>query len=180
MQSLCVGLVLLILPGRQTFAQLDPAPPAESFQYRQGGTDYSALCAGLIVGAALYGVLAPEPDQFRISYSDYYTVPNAEETDYHYYVRTREVSAEEFFITMDEEIERHNRAERKRKAAKTRDAGILGLAVASYLFMLADTLWLKPGRTETRHSRFRLQIVPETGDPTGSRGIGLRMCVGFR
>jgi len=101
-------------------------------------------------------------------------------TDYRYYIRAQEVPAEEFFRTMEEEIEHDHRAGRQRQAAESRKRKVLRLAFASYFIMLVDTLWLSRKEVDVQPFSISLQAVPDVSNLTKHHGIGLRLCITFR
>lgn len=179
-QTVFVSLLLLISFNSPAGAQLSTAFRSDSGQLQQKTSICTIVCTGLVAGAALYGLIAPKPDQFRVDLAGFRAESIAGTTDYRYYVREQEVSTEEFFRTMDEEIERDHRAGRQRRAAESRKRKVLRLAFVSYFIMLVDTLWLGRKEVDVQPFSISLQAVPDVSNLTKYHGIGLRLCVTFR
>ena len=179
-QIVFASLMLLITFNSPAVAQLSTAFLPDSGQLQQKTSICTIVCTGLVAGAALYGLIAPKPDQFHIDFAGFRAESIAGTTDYRYYVLEQEVSAEEFFRTMDEEIEHDHRAGRQRRAAESRKRKVLRLAFVSYFIMLVDTLWLGGKEVDVQPFSISLQAVPDVSNLTKHHGIGLRLCVTFR
>ncbi len=138
------------------------------------------IYAGLIAGAALYGLLAPEPDDFRIDLNEYGATVIPGTSSYRYFVRRREVTPEEFFRTMDNEKVHDRRAADERYRARTVKKYLRGVVFGTYLLMLADMLWLAPGDRDSRRVSIRLLSIPDAGSTIKNRAIGVRLSLTLR
>jgi len=141
---------------------------------------HALASAGLVAGAVFYGLTAPQPDQFRIDFNDFRTELTMEAGDYRYFIRHQEVSAEEFFSTLNEDISHNARADEERRVSEVRKSWAVRLFVASYLFNLVDTLWLIRREVDTRPFSIRLQAVPVAGGFTRQYYLGLQLRWIFR
>ncbi len=130
-------------------------------QLQMGEPPHAAVSAGLVLGFILYQLSIPSPDQYRINFGDYTAQLIPGTGDYLYYIRHREVSAEEYFQTLESDIAHNLRAEKDRKSADKRKAWASRFLVASYVFNLLDTLYLIRQEVDARPFFVRLEAIPD-------------------
>lgn len=149
-------------------------------QLQRDAPMHALISAGLVAGSVIYSLTTPKPDEFEIDFSDFRSelIPNT--TDYLYYIRQKEVSEEEFFRILEEEIEHNTSAKRDRQAVARRKQRAVIMFAATYLFNLIDTWWLIRKDIDARPFFVRIQAVPETGNRTGQMSLGLQLRWTFR
>jgi len=147
---------------------------------RPNAATRAKLYAGLIAGAALYGLLAPKPDDFRIDLTDYGASVIPGTNSYRYFVRQREVASEEFFQIMDDERARTRRAADERERIGARKKSLRGIVFGTYALMLADLLFLAPREMEKRSVNLRFEGLSDTGSPFRNTGIAVQLYLTLR
>lgn len=172
--------LLLVVLNSPVLAQFERSFQPQMNLLRPDAPTRTKLYAGLIAGAALYGLLAPKPDNFRIDFTDFGTLVIPGTSSYRYFVRQREVTSEEFFQTMDDEIANDRRAADKRKRAGARKNYLRGVVFGTYVLMLADMLWLAPREMENRSVKLRFEGLSDTSSPYRNTGITVQMYLIFR
>ncbi len=174
-QVMAVLFLLLVVLNSPVLAQYERSFQPQMNLLRPDAPTRAKLYAGLIAGAALYGLLAPEPDDFRIRFGDFGTSVIPGTNSYRYFVRQREVAPEEFFQTMDDEIARNRRAVDERKRAGARKKSLRGVVFGTYVLMLADLLWLTPRGVENRSVNLRFEGLSYAGSPYRNTGIAVQL-----
>jgi len=172
--------LLLVVLNSTVLAQFEKSFQPQMNLLRPDAPTRAKLYAGLIAGAALYGLLAPKPDDFRIDFTDFGTSVIPGTNSYRYFVRQREVTTEEFFQTMDDEIANNRRAVDERKRAGARKKSLRGIVFGTYLLMLADMLWLAPREMENRSVNLRFEGLSDTSSPYRNTGIIVQLYLTIR
>ena len=176
-QVLAALFLLLVVLNSTVLAQFERSFQPQMNLLLPDAPTRAKLYAGLIAGAALYGLLAPEPDDFRIKFGDYGTSVIPGTNSYRYFVRQSEVAPEEFFQTMDDEIMKNRRAADERKRAGARKKSIRAVVFGTYALMLADLLWLAPREMENRSVNLRFEGLSYSGSPYRNTGIAVQLCL---
>jgi hypothetical protein len=179
-QKVLVIFMLLLVLNPPLLAQSE-----NSFQYgfgirRPDAPVRTKLYAGVIAGAALYGLLAPKADDFRFDPTDYGASVIPGTSSYRYFVRQSEVTPEEFFRIMDNEKAHDRQAAVERRRARARKKSLRGIVFGTYLIMLADMLWLAPNEIENRSVILRFEGLSYAGSPYGNSGITMQVCLNLR
>lgn len=174
-QMMAALLLLLVVMNSPVLAQFERSFQPQMNLLRPDAPTRAKLYAGLIAGAALYGLLAPEPDDFRIKFGDFGTSVIPGTNSYRYFVRQSEVAPEEFFQTMDVEIAKSRRAADERKRAGARKKSLRGVVFGTYVLMLVDSLWLTPRGMENRSVNLRFEGLSYTGSPNRNTGIAVQL-----
>jgi hypothetical protein len=130
-------------------------------QLQMGEPTHAVLSAGLVFGSILYGLSIPSPDPYQINFGDYNAQLIPGTGDYLYFIRYREVSAEEYFQTLESDIDHSLRADRERKSADKRKAWAARFLFVSYVFNLLDTLYLIRQEVDARPFFVRLEAIPD-------------------
>ena len=154
-------LFSLIMPG---MGQLQMSEPL-----------HSVLSTGLVLGSILYRASIPLPDQYQIQFGDYTTQLIQGTGDYLYYIRHREVSAAEYFQTLESDIDHNYKAEKERKSADKRKAWGTRFLIASYVFNLLDTLYLIRQEVDARPFFIRLESIPDPAFFNPQSGLRLQL-----
>lgn len=144
-------------------------------QLQMGEPPHAALSAGLILGSILYRLSIPTPDQYQINFSDYTTQLNPGAGDYFYYIRHREVSASEYFQTLESDMAHNFRAGKERQSADKREAWATRFLVVSYVFNLLDTLYLIRQEVDARPFFVRLEAIPDPAYFNSQPGLKLQI-----
>lgn len=136
---------------------------------------HALTSAGLVAGAVLYGMSAPKPDRYQIDFTDYHADLIPGTSEYRYFIRHREVPAQEYFHTLDADIEHNLCAIEERRAAEVRKNWATRFIIASCLFNVLDTLWLIRQEVDARPFYVRLEAIPEAGGPARRSSIRLQL-----
>jgi len=143
-------------------------------QLQMGEPGHAALSVGLVLGSIFYRLSIPTPDQYLINFSDYTSqlIPGTEY--YNYYIRHREVSAEEYFQTLDSNIVHSLRADKERQSAEKRQTWATRFLIISYVFNLLDTLYLIRKEVDARPFFVRLEAIPDPAHFNTNPGLRLQ------
>jgi len=147
-------------------------------QINQRAYTHAAVCIGLMGSAVLYGLMAPSGDPFVMKHSDFEAEYNSLTEYYDFYVRDQQVSEEEFYRLLEEDLKHNEKAEKERRDKEAWQKRTVWMLVAGYAINLLDTLWLVRRGVDT--SPFYLSLEAITGPGLWEHPGQLTFRVGIR
>ncbi|MFC1530100.1 hypothetical protein ACFL41_01255 [Gemmatimonadota bacterium] len=141
---------------------------------------HGIISAGLVVGAAVYGLSTPRADQFVVPGGDYETYWNQGLGEYQFLYRNQAVTKEEYYQNLSADLVHMRKARGERRAEEVRKKRALGLLISAYLINLVDTLALNKQPLDTSSFFLSLESMPPVFNHTRPGCIRLQLNIIIR